>query len=244
MRPSTQRCWSVTTNDQGPSHAQGRSRIGGRVDGSAHARTLTLTEACSHCLRGSAGARCSGATDRRAVGGHSRARPSRSTNRQEGRQGVLRPGMGRGRVTETLMVETSHARCDHSGGARLATGYEQIVGASAFTTCFNVFEAALAVVREKDLSAVRRTPDRAGHRSAAGRRDQGLCPLRRSFTPSQHRERFGAGRRGLNMGDCLSYGAAERPAGPLDLCWRRTSREPTSTTTRDFLPNNVSARVR
>ncbi len=53
---------------------------------------------------------------------------------------------------------------------------EQVIRASAFTTCFNVFEAALAV---------------------AGR------------------EKFGAGKRGLNLGDCLSYGAAKRNSARL-----------------------------
>jgi len=84
---------------------------------------------------------------------------------------------------------------------------ERIVGASAFTTCFNVSEAALAVVREKDLAPS------AAHMivvDTAARLDVVI----RNY-PSQAipfaiaaRERLGPGRRGLNMGDCLSYGAA------------------------------------
>jgi hypothetical protein len=56
-------------------------------------------------------------------------------------------------VTETLIVETSTLVAiilEEPGWRQVA---EQIVGASAFTTCFNVCEAALAVVREKDPSA-------------------------------------------------------------------------------------------
>ncbi len=91
-------------------------------------------------------------------------------------------------MTETLLVETSALVAiilEEQGWRQVA---EQIVGASAFTTWFNVFEAALAVVREKDLSP-----------SAA----------RAILHAIAARERFGPGRRGLNMGDCLSYGAAK-----------------------------------
>lgn len=55
-------------------------------------------------------------------------------------------------MTETLTVETSALVAiipEEPGWRQLA---ERIAGASAFTTCFNIFEAALAVVREKDLS--------------------------------------------------------------------------------------------
>ena len=50
------------------------------------------------------------------------------------------------------MVETSALVAiilEEPGWRQLA---ERVVAASAFTTCFNVFEAALAVVREKDLT--------------------------------------------------------------------------------------------
>jgi len=59
--------------------------------------------------------------------------------------------MGRG-VTATLMVETSALVAvilEEPGWRQIE---EQFVAASAFTSCFNVFEAALAVVRERDLS--------------------------------------------------------------------------------------------
>ncbi len=86
---------------------------------------------------------------------------------------------------------------------------EQIVQANALTTCVNVFEAALAIVRERDLKPT------AGHavvRDGANR----LAIEVRSYDAAAiphavaARERFGAGRRGLNMGDCLSYGAARQ----------------------------------
>ncbi len=60
--------------------------------------------------------------------------------------------MGSRWVTETLMVETSALVAiilEEPGWRQVA---ERIVSASAFTSCFNVFEAALAVVREKDPS--------------------------------------------------------------------------------------------
>jgi ribonuclease VapC len=85
---------------------------------------------------------------------------------------------------------------------------EQIAGASAFTTCFNVFEAALAVVREKDLSPsashliVLDTTARLGVEI----KDYASQAIVHAIAA---REQFGAGRRGLNMGDCLSYGAAK-----------------------------------
>src|ERR1700677_5005618 len=59
--------------------------------------------------------------------------------------------MGGGRVTETLMVESSALTAivlEEPGWRQLA---EQIVRTNAFTTCFNVFEAALAIVRERRL---------------------------------------------------------------------------------------------
>ena len=54
-------------------------------------------------------------------------------------------------MTETVMVETSALVAvilEEPGWRMLA---ERIVQGIAFTTCFNVFEAALAVVRERRL---------------------------------------------------------------------------------------------
>jgi hypothetical protein len=54
-------------------------------------------------------------------------------------------------VTETLMVESSALAAiilEEPGWRQLA---EQVVQTNAFTTCFNVFQAALAVVRERRL---------------------------------------------------------------------------------------------
>jgi len=112
-------------------------------------------------------------------------------------------------VKEALMIETSALVAiilEEPGWRQVA---EQIVQANALTTCVNVFEAALAIVRERDLKPT------AGHavvRELANR----LAIEVRSYDAAAiphavaARERFGAGRRGLNMGDCLSYGAARQ----------------------------------
>jgi len=112
-------------------------------------------------------------------------------------------------VKEALMIETSALVAiilEEPGWRQVA---EQIVQANALTTCVNVFEAALAIVRERDLKPT------AGHavvRELANR----LAIEVRSYDAAAiphavaARERFGTGRRGLNMGDCLSYGAARQ----------------------------------
>jgi ribonuclease VapC len=106
------------------------------------------------------------------------------------------------------MVETSALVAiilEEPGWRQLA---ERIAAASAFTTCFNVFEATLAVVREKDLTPsaahliVLDTVARLGVETSD-------YPSRAIPHAIAAREQFGAGRRGLNMGDCLSYGAAK-----------------------------------
>jgi ribonuclease VapC len=107
------------------------------------------------------------------------------------------------------MVETSALVAiilEEPGWRQLA---KRVVAASAYTTWFNVFETALAVVREKDL-----TPS-AAHLIVLD--TVARLGVEMSDYPSQAvphaiaaREQFGAGRRGLNMGDCLSYGAAKQ----------------------------------
>ena len=115
------------------------------------------------------------------------------------------------------MVETSGLVAiilEEPGWRQLA---ERVVTASTFTTCFNVSEAGLAVVRETDL-----TPS-AAHLIVLD--TVARLGVEMSDYPSQAiphaiaaREQFGAGRRGLNMGDCLSYGAAkERRAGLIHV---------------------------
>jgi ribonuclease VapC len=113
-----------------------------------------------------------------------------------------------GGVTEALMVETSALVAivlEEPGWRQIA---EQIVQARAFTTCVNAFEAALAIVRERELKPT------AAHAIVGDLADR-LAIEVRSYDAEAiphavaARERFGAGRRGLNMGDCLSYGAAK-----------------------------------
>ena len=107
------------------------------------------------------------------------------------------------------MVESSALAAiilEEPGWRQLA---EQVVRASAFTTCFNVFEAALAVVRERRLKpsdAYGIVLDAAA-RLAIEIRDYGADTIPFAILG---REKFGAGRHGLNLGDCLSYGAAKR----------------------------------
>jgi len=122
--------------------------------------------------------------------------------------------MGRGRVTETLMVESSALVAiilEEPGWQPLA---EQVVRTSAFTTCFNVLEAALAVVRERRLK-----PSEAYGivLDAAARLAIEIRDYRADAIPLAiaGREKFGAVRRGLNLGDCLSYGAARRNSARL-----------------------------
>ena len=105
------------------------------------------------------------------------------------------------------MVETSALVAillEEPGWKSLA---EQVVASSAFTTCVNVFEASLAVVRERTVS-----PREAYEivRVTAARLDIEVTDYTSGALPFaiSARQAFGAGRHGLNMGDCLSYGAA------------------------------------
>lgn len=112
------------------------------------------------------------------------------------------------------MVESSALAAiilEEPGWRQLA---EEVVRKSAFTTCFNVFEATLAIVRE-----LRLTPSEAHTLVVAA-----TARLAIEITDYEAgaiafaiagREKFGAGKRGLNMGDCLSYGAAKRRGARL-----------------------------
>lgn len=110
-------------------------------------------------------------------------------------------------MTPSLMVETSALVAillEEPGWKSLA---EQVAASNAFTTCVNVFEASLAIVRERTVSPIMAFEI---VRDTASQLDievtdyaSGALPLAISA-----RQAFGAGRHGLNMGDCLSYGAA------------------------------------
>jgi len=106
-----------------------------------------------------------------------------------------------------LMVETSALVAillEEPGWKPLA---EQIVAGSAFTTCVNVFEASLAITRERAVApsvALEIVLD-ATARLAIEVTDYPAAAL--PYAASA-RETFGAGARGLNMGDCLFYAAA------------------------------------
>lgn len=107
----------------------------------------------------------------------------------------------------SLMVETSAIIAiltEERGWHALA---EEIAAGKAMTTCVNVFEAALALSRER-----RHKPTQALEIV------QVLCESLDIQTMSvfpqmlplaaNAREKYGAGRYGLNFGDCLSYAAA------------------------------------
>jgi ribonuclease VapC len=110
-------------------------------------------------------------------------------------------------MTPSLMVETSALVAillEEPGWKSLA---EQIVASIAVTTCVNVFEASLAVVRARTIS-----PTQAYEivRDMATRLDIEVTDYASAALPLaiSARQAFGAGKHGLNMGDCLSYGAA------------------------------------
>jgi ribonuclease VapC len=107
------------------------------------------------------------------------------------------------------MVESSALAAiilEESGWRQLA---EEVFRTSAFTTCFNVFEAALAIVRERRLK-----PSEAYSLVliATSRLAIEITDYEADAIPFAiaGREKFGASKHGLNMGDCLSYGAAKR----------------------------------
>lgn len=106
-----------------------------------------------------------------------------------------------------LMVETSalvSIILEEDGWQSLA---EQITETKAVTTCVNVFEATLAVTRER-----RHKPKAALEivQAACESLDIQVTSVFPALIPLavDARERFGAGRYGLNFGDCLSYAAA------------------------------------
>jgi ribonuclease VapC len=84
----------------------------------------------------------------------------------------------------------------------------------AFTTCFNIFEATPAVVRERRLkpSEAYEIVLAAGAHLGIEITDCGSDAIPHAISA---RETYGSGRRRLNMGDCLSYGAAKHSRARL-----------------------------
>lgn len=85
---------------------------------------------------------------------------------------------------------------------------ERILGAASATTSVNVFEAVLALTK-----IATQAPGDAHARVAKliDRLGIEVVPLTPEMIPHAvaARERYGRGRKGLNMGDCLSYAAAK-----------------------------------
>lgn len=98
------------------------------------------------------------------------------------------------------------------------TGWEALVerieDAEATTTAIALFEASLALTR------VHAMPPKAAHavmQSLADRLDVKVTPFlpEMGALAAEARERFGTGRRKLNLGDCLSYAAARHAGAEL-----------------------------
>ena len=85
----------------------------------------------------------------------------------------------------------------------------EILAADCVTTVFNIFESVLAVAKQTSA-----TPSQAHADISELVEKLSIAIL--PFTPDMlphavaARERYGRGRRGLNMGDCLSYAAARQ----------------------------------
>jgi ribonuclease VapC len=86
---------------------------------------------------------------------------------------------------------------------------EKIVGASCATTSVNIFEAVLALTKQ-----VSTTPTDAHARvlRLVGKLSIQLVSVTPDMIPHAvaARERYGRGRKKLNMGDCLSYAAVRQ----------------------------------
>ncbi|MCW2333542.1 ribonuclease VapC [Rhodoblastus acidophilus] len=107
-----------------------------------------------------------------------------------------------------LLVETSALvaiALEEPGWEKLA---EAIASANnPVTTCINVFEAALALSRVRELAPTETHSLVERLVAALGVEVAGISPEMIALA-ALARQRFGAGRYGLNFGDCLSYAAA------------------------------------
>ena len=114
-----------------------------------------------------------------------------------------------------MMIETSALTAILLGEPERQDFLERIAGTEhTFTIATVVFETILAICRQKSIRPV----DAEAIVSAL------LTELRievTGFEPAmlplavEARQRFGSGRHGLNMGDCLSYAAARRHGAEL-----------------------------
>jgi ribonuclease VapC len=95
-----------------------------------------------------------------------------------------------------------------------ALAQQAVDAARAITTSVNVFEAVLAVTRERGI------PPTQAHplvETVVERLGLDIIAISAPMIPAaaQARETYGAGRHGLNLGDCLSYAAAKHHAAKL-----------------------------
>jgi ribonuclease VapC len=111
-------------------------------------------------------------------------------------------------MSKALMVETSALvaiALEEKGWEELA---ETIASAEVpMTTCINLFEAALALVRVKEVKPTEAQSLVQDLAAIMGLQVEAIVPEMMDLAV-RARENFGAGRHGLNFGDCLSYAAA------------------------------------
>lgn len=90
----------------------------------------------------------------------------------------------------------------------------RIEEAKSITTCMAVFEASLSLARHTELSPTQAHATVVALTERLNIKVMALIPAMVALA-AEAREKFGAGRHGLNMGDCLSYGAAKYCGAPL-----------------------------
>ena len=85
----------------------------------------------------------------------------------------------------------------------------QVLSSDCATTAFNVFEAVLALAKQ---TAATPRQAHADITALLAKLSVDVLPFTPEMIPHAvaARERFGRGRNGLNMGDCLSYAAAKQ----------------------------------
>ena len=108
-----------------------------------------------------------------------------------------------------LLVETSALAAILFEEPEWSDFTDRIVEAKCWTTSINIFETVLALTK---LAATPPTDAHARVLRLIERLNIAIVPFTPEMLPHAvaARERFGRGRKGLNMGDCLSYAAARQ----------------------------------
>jgi ribonuclease VapC len=108
-----------------------------------------------------------------------------------------------------LLVETSALCAILLEEAEWQALTEKIIAADCRTTATNAFEAVLALAKQTAATPAQAYEDVL---ELTAKLSIEIVPFTPEMIPHAvaARERFGRGRKGLNMGDCLSYAAAKR----------------------------------